>query len=147
MAKPVSTTFGKFRVLLGDDSDPIVYAAPCGFTSKSFNRTKNLSEQVIPDCDDPDAAADIIRDVVSKDWSIGGEGLLAAGSAMTWEGAYDSDVSVPVKIEIEFSTGTLTYTGRAHLNTFNVTGEQGGRVTASVEMSADGGLTRVSTLP
>lgn len=147
MAQPVTARFGKFRVLLGNDATPTVYSAPCGFTSKALNLIKNLAEIEIPDCADPDAAVDLARDAQSKDWNISGEGLLAAGSVETWLDAYYNSESVPVKVEIEFSTGTLTFTGRAHVNNFSMSAERAGRVTASVEMQADGGLVKTSTIP
>jgi len=54
MAKPKTIKSGMFRVLLGDGASPIVYSAPCGFTSKSMTITKELTDVNIPDCDDPD---------------------------------------------------------------------------------------------
>lgn len=147
MAQPVTARFGKFRVLLGNDATPTVYSAPCGFTSKALNLIKNLAEIEIPDCADPDAAVDLARDVQSKDWNISGEGLLAAGSVEAWLDAYDSSASVPVKVEIEFSSGTVTFVGHAHLSNFGMSAERAGRVTVSVEMQGDGALVKTSTIP
>lgn len=146
MAKPTTARFGKFRVLLGDSGSPIVYEAPCGFTSKSLTLTKNLSEVNLPDCDDPDAPAWVGRDVESLSASISGEGILAAESVEAWADAFESTESVPVKIEIEFSTGTITYTGLMHISQQTLGTEQGGRVTNNVEMQSDGELARQSTV-
>lgn len=146
MAAPVTARFGKFRVLLSDGASPEVFTAPCGFTSKSLQLTKNLSEVSIPDCDDPDAPITIGRDVESISAQISGEGVLAASSVETWLDAYDSTESVSVKVEVEFSTGTVTFTGRMHLSQMTLGAEQGGRVTIQVEMQSDGALTRASTI-
>ena len=78
MAQPTTARFGKFKVYLGDDGDPIVYTAPCGFTSKSLTLTKSLAEVNLPDCDDPDAVAWVGRDASSLSASVSGEGVLAA---------------------------------------------------------------------
>lgn len=146
MAAPTTARFGKFRVLLGSGSAPITYAAPCGFTSKSLTLSKSLTEVLLPDCDDPDAVIATGRDVQSTSWSVTGEGVMAAESADTWLEAFESADSVPVKVEVEFSSGTITWTGTAHIETIELGAEQGGRVTANVTMQGDGALARVSTL-
>lgn len=146
MAPPVTARFGKFRVLLGDDADPIVYAAPCGFTSKSLTLGKSLSEVSLPDCENPDAPIVIGRDVESITSSISGEGVLAASSVSTWLDAYESTESVPVKVEVEFATGIITWTGKMHVETLELGAEQGGRVTLNVSMQSDGALSRTDTL-
>lgn len=106
MATPVTARFGKFRVLLGNSAVPVVYAAPCGFTSKSLALSKSLSEVSLPDCDEPDAPIVIGRDVESISASVSGEGVLAASAVITWLAAYEKTDSVPVKIEIEFCPST-----------------------------------------
>ncbi|MBB3523082.1 phage tail tube protein [Rhizobium sp. BK456] len=146
MATPVTARFGKFRVLLGSGSGPIVYAAPCGFTSKSLSLTKSLSEVSLPDCDEPDAPIVLGRDVESISASVSGEGVLAAAAVTTWLDAYESTESIPVKIEIEFSSGTVTWTGNMHVESLELGAEQGGRVTLNVSMQSDGALVRTDTL-
>lgn len=145
MAPPVTARFGKFRVLLGNSATPIVYAAPCGFTSKSLNLGKSLSEVAIPDCDDPDKPIATGRDVESTTASVDGEGVLAASAVVTWLDAYESVDAVPVKIEVEFSSGTVTWTGFMHVETLEIGAEQGGRVTINVSLQSDGELVRTDT--
>jgi hypothetical protein len=140
MAQPVTAKFGKFRVMLGDGASPEIFAAPCGFTSKSLVLSKNLSEVNLPDCDDPDAPAWVGRDVESLTASISGEGVMAVESAPDWMAAFESTDSVNVKVEIEFPTITFVYTGRMHLSSLTLGAEQGGRVTCNVEMQSDGEL-------
>lgn len=145
MAPPVTARFGKFRVLLGDDASPIVYTSPCGFTSKSLTLTKELTDVNLPDCDDPDAVAWVGRDASSLSASVSGEGVMASQSVETWLDAFEDVESVPVKIEVEFPAKTITWTGRMHVSTFTAGAEQGGRVTANIEMQSDGELVRVVT--
>ncbi|MEZ0212436.1 MAG: phage tail tube protein [Xanthobacteraceae bacterium] len=146
MTAPVTARYGKFRILLGDGNTPEVFAAPCGFTSKSLQLSKNLSEVSIPDCDDPDAPINIGRDVESLSASISGEGVLAAASIGKWLAAYQSTESINVKVEVEFSVGIVTFSGAMHMSSLSLGAEQGGRVTISVEMQSDGALTPVSTI-
>ncbi|MBP2459587.1 MULTISPECIES: phage tail tube protein [unclassified Rhizobium] len=145
MAPPVTARFGKFRVLLGNAASPIAYAAPCGFTSKSLSLGKSLAEVIIPDCDDPDKPSATGRDVESTTASIDGEGVLAASAVTTWLDAYESVDSIPVKVEVEFSSGIVTWTGYMHVETLEIGAEQGGRVTINVSLQSDGELVRTDT--
>jgi hypothetical protein len=138
MAQPTTAKFGKFRVMLGDSASPIVYTSPCGFTSKSLTLTKDLTDVNLPDCADPDAVAWVGRDAASLSAAVSGEGVMAAESVEDWLDAWESSDSVPVKIEVEFPAKTITWTGRMHIATFTAGAEQGGRVTANVEMQSDG---------
>ena len=145
MAAPTTARFGKFKILLGDGADPEVFTAPCGFTSKSLQLTKNLTEVNLPDCDDPDAVAWVGRDAQSLSAQVSGEGVLNSESVDKWLAAFESVESISVKVIIEFPAKTITWTGKMHVSTFSPTSEQGGRVTASVELQSDGELARVTT--
>lgn len=119
----------------------ITYAAPCGFTSKSFTLAKNLTEVDIPDCLDPDAVAWIGRDAQNLSAVITGDGVAAVESVPAWNDAFKSVESVPAKVEIEFSTGTLTYTGLFQVDNLAFAAQQAARVTLSVNMQSDGVVT------
>lgn len=138
MAKPVTARFGKMLIKLGDGAEPEVFAAPCGLTTKSLTLSKNLNEVDIPDCDDPDAASWVGRDVQNLTASISGDGVLAAEAIPTWDSAFKDTYSVNVEISIEFETGTLLYEGAMHLESFEISAESGGRVQVSISMQSDG---------
>jgi hypothetical protein len=136
----VDTSAGAAPATAGQVTPPaaITYTAPCGFTSKSFTLTKNLQEIDIPDCDDPDAVAWIGRDAQNLSAAITGEGVAAAESVPTWNDAWQSVESIPAKVEIEFATGTLSYTGMFQVESLAFAAEQAGRVTLNVSMQSDG---------
>jgi predicted secreted protein len=142
MAQATTIKFSKFRVLLGDGASPEVFTAPCGFNSRSLKRTKGTNEIDIPDCSDEDAPAWVGREVKSLDWSVSGEGVLAAEAVAAWEDFFDSIDSRHVQIEIEFPApvGTITMNGSAHLTNYEVNGERGGKVQLSIELVGDGAL-------
>lgn len=142
MAQATRTKGGKVRVLLGSGTGPIVYTAPCGFTSKTVTLTKGLEEQAIPDCTDPDKVDWLGRDAVSLSMSISGEGVLAEESVETWLDAWESIDSVPVKVEIEFPAKTITWTGRMHVETMEATAPNGRTVTSNISMQSDGKMVR-----
>lgn len=144
MAQPVTTKGGKLRVLLGNSADPIVYAAPCGFTSKTLTISKGLEEVNIPDCDDPDKVDWVGRDATSLSMSVSGEGVLAQASVETWLDAVESVDSVPVKIELEFPTTTWTWTGLMQVESGEFGAPNGRRVTGNFSMQSDGPMVRTS---
>lgn len=143
MAKATTIKSGMFRVLLGSGSSPIVYAAQCGFTQRSLTLSKNLEEVNIPDCDDPDAIDWIGRDATSLSMSISGEGVLAEESVEEWLDAADSTDSVPVKVELEFPTKTITWTGYMHVESMEMGVANGGRATNNISLQSDGEMVRV----
>lgn len=145
MADPTTIKGGKVKVLLGDAADPIVYAAPCGFSQRTVTLNKGLEEVNLPDCEDPDAVNWIGRDAVSLSMSISGEGVLAQESVETWLDAFDDVESIPVKVEWQFPAKTITWTGRMHVENFEAGAQDGRRVTGNVSLQSDGKMTRVVT--
>ncbi|MGV1803486.1 phage tail tube protein [Agrobacterium vitis] len=143
MAQATAIRGGKIRVLIGNSANPIVYSAPCGFTSRSVSLDKGLEETSIPDCDDPDAVDWIGRDASSLSMSVSGEGVLAQESVETWLDAWESIDSVPVKVEAEFPAKTITWTGLMHVEKFEISGDNGKRASASISMQSDGKMVRV----
>lgn len=148
MAVPTTIKFGKMRVYLGDGESPEVFTAPCGFTERSFTRSKSLNETQLPDCESPDDPVVISRDVASIDWAVTGQGVLAAEAVDVWDAFYDSTESRNVKIEFVWPAplGTITYVGAAHLESFEIGATVGNRVTANISLAADGALTRTPAL-
>lgn len=133
------------RILLGSGAGPIVYAAPCGLTSKALTISKGLEEVSIPDCDDPTAMEWLGRDAVSLSMAVSGEGVLAQASVETWLDAVEAADSVPVKVELEFPTTTWTWTGFMHIESAELGAPSNtGRVTGNFSLQSDGEMVRTS---
>lgn len=142
MAPPETARFGKMLIKLGDGGTPTeVFAAPCGLTSKSIQFSKNLSEVDLPDCNDPDAATWLGRDVQNLSASVSGDGVLPADAVETWWNAFKSVDSINVEISIEYSTGTMLWEGAMHVENFEPNAEKGGRVQSGIAMQSDGEMT------
>jgi len=107
--------------------------------------SKGLQEVQVPDCDDPDKVDWMGRDATSLSMSVSGEGVLAAESVETWLDAFDDIESVPVKVEWEFPAKTVTWTGRAHIESLESGAANGQRATLNVSMQSDGEMVRVVT--
>lgn len=145
MAQATTIKGGKIRVLLGNDANPIVYSAPCGFTQRSITLNKGLEEVQIPDCTDPDKVDWVGRDATSLSMGISGEGVLASESVDTWIEGFESIDSIPVKVEWEFPAKTITWTGRMHIESMEVGANNGQRATNNVSLQSDGEMVRVTT--
>lgn len=145
MAQPETIKGGKVRVLLLDENSPNSYTAPCGFTSRSITLSKALNDFQIPDCDDPDAVDWLGRDAVSLSMTVSGEGVLAAESVETWLDAWEDVDAVGVKVEWEFTTKTVTWTGLMHVESVEVVAQNAQRATLAVSMQSDGAMTKAVT--
>lgn len=145
MAAATTIKFSKFRVLLGDGASPETFTAPCGFNSRSFNRSKTLNEISEPDCDDEDDPAWVGRDVVSLSWNVTGEGVLPEESVQMWEDFFNSSSSRNVRLELIYpgSVGTIAYVGKAHLQTYGIGANRGEKVTKNIDLQGDGSLVEV----
>ncbi len=144
MTQATTIKGGKVRIKL-ETSTPGTYATPCGFTSKTVSFAKGLEEVQVPDCDDPDKVDWLGRDATSLSMSVSGEGVLAEESIETWLAAWESIDSVKVKIEMEFPSKTITWSGSMHIENMEGVSPNGRRSTATISMQSDGEMTRVTT--
>lgn len=143
MAPPTTTRGGKLRVLL-DLTGGGTYTAPCGFNSKTVTFSKGLEEILLSDCDNPDDIPWVGRDATQLSMSVSGEGVLADESRDTWFDAFHQTDSVASKVEIEFAASTETWTGLMHIESLEVAGQNGRRVTLNVSMQSDGEMVRTT---
>ncbi|MCB5412250.1 phage tail protein [Pseudogemmobacter faecipullorum] len=145
MARPPrapTVQFSKFYVRLSDGAVAPAFIAPCGFTSKSFSRSKTFGETNVPACPDEDKPSWTERDVQSMTSSISGDGVLMKSAVATWEAALASVESIECEVELVYPDGdSELYTGFYHLESFEITGTKGERVTASIAMQSDGEVT------
>lgn len=143
MAEATGIKGGRIKVMLGNDADPIVYGVPCGLTQRTLTFNKGLEEFQLPDCDDPDLVSWMGRDATSLSMSIGGEMVIAEESVETWLDAVESEDSTPIKVVAEFPAKTITWTGNAHVESLEITGQNNRRSTGTVSLQSDGKMTRV----
>jgi len=136
---------GKVMVFLGNNANPTVYTAPCGFLSRSASFSRSLNETRIPDCDDPDAPDWVVRDVTSLSMSISGEGVLAESNIEVWMNAFNTAEPAKVKVECTFKNKKVTYTGEMQLESFEINAPNGETVSVNVSMQSSGEMVAVVT--
>ena len=144
MAQPTTAKFGKMQVMLGTGA-PIVYAAPCGFTSKGVTISKNLQEVNIPDCDNPDDPIWVGRDVQSQSCTITGDGVAAAESVEDWDTASMATASIPMKVGDRLRHRQENHNGNFHVDSEAFAADAGGRVTLAINAQSDGEVTATWT--
>jgi len=143
MALALVVAFDGFVLTVGDGASPEVFTAPCAFSSRALNLTKNLNEIILPDCDEEAKAGWIVRDPLSMSWDVTGEGILDEGSIDIWDEWFlESTSSRHIQITITTDTGDLVYLGRAHLQTWNRTAEAHNFLRYNVAIAGSGPLTR-----
>lgn len=141
MVAAATFRFSGYRVLLGDGADPEVFAAPCGFTERSFSLNRELSETNTPDCSDEDAPSWLERDVTSMSASINGTGVLEATALPIWLAILDTTVSFNARVELWREGAKVGHwQGAFALESFETSGTKGERVNVTVAMRSDGAI-------
>ena len=84
MAQATTSTFGNFKILIGDGGSPTETFAPiCGLTSKGISFDSDASEVEVPDCTNEDLPSYKEAGIKSNKVSITGSGMWAAQSHAT----------------------------------------------------------------
>lgn len=132
----------KLYISIGDGAVPEVFTKPCGLNSRGLTLTKNMNDQPIPDCDDPDAPTWVGRSVETLSGEATGSGVLDADALPVWQDAFNSTDSVTTRVGIEAPPAQNGgyYEGKMHLSSFAITGDQGNYINVAVTFTSDGQL-------
>lgn len=134
--------YSGIKVLLGDDAEPEVFSAPCGFTERSLTLNKTFGEVNIPDCSNEDIASWVGRDVISKSATLSGSGVLDASALATWQAFFATDTSRNARLELHRNGAKVGHwQGAFHLESLEVGGSQGQKATITVTLQSDGEVT------
>jgi predicted secreted protein len=146
MARPTTANASKLSIWVGTETSPQTFTAPCGLTTRGIQFTSNTNEVQVPDCDDPDAPAWIERAIQTLSASISGSGVLAKEFLTTWQDWYFNAQARDTRIIIDWGAGvTNKYDGRFVLQTFNITGELGGKIQIEISLLNDGQVVTSAT--
>ncbi|WP_417419341.1 phage tail tube protein [Hoeflea sp.] len=147
-----ATTMRYEQMILEVETTPAsgTYAALCGLTDVTINRTSNIDTTEIPDCDDESLPLSIERAVRSQEVTISATGVWALQSHETimdwWYGGGTLNIRLRnAKVEADGATGdTETEAGPAILVSLNNSRTKGQKVTAELEINFDGVPTRTA---
>lgn len=145
MARATTENFHQMVVEIETDT-PGVYSKICGVTSRSVNRTSNMSTSEVPDCDDESLPASVERAVQSQEVTISGTGVWASQSHGTMLNWWYSGATKNIRVgHLNAAVGETEYeSGPAYLASINNTAERGSKVTSEIEIQFDGLPTRTA---
>ena len=143
MAQATTIKFGKCMLLLGDGESSETFAAPCGVQELTMTVNIETSNVNLPDCDDPDLASWLQTDIVSKQMTISGNGVLDTAAMQTWQNWWLSDLpseerNVRWYRDLTAGQGGGYFLAPAVLTNYEETGQRGQRWTNSFAIALNG---------
>lgn len=138
MAQATTSTFGQFKLFLGDGVTPTEGFTPiCGLTSKGINYETETNTVEVPDCSDEDLPAYKEEGAKSYAVTLTGSGMWAAQSHGTLIEWWKSGAAKNIKVQyVQANTGDVEFVnGPAILKSLGSTVEKGGRLTAEISLA------------
>lgn len=145
MARPTTLRGSRFLIQIGDGGSPELFVAPCALNAKSFNRSANVNEFEVADCNEPDDPVWVERVKSAFTAGLSGSGTLARESLDLYEEFFASVDSRLCRVVIDYPVGPRTYEGRFHLSSFNIAGNNGELINVELELVSDGPVEPVVT--
>jgi len=148
MAKATTAKFEEMILEVETTPGSGTYAAICGMTDVTINRTSNIDTSEIPDCDDESLPLSLERQVRSQEVTVSATGVWALQSnemMLDWwySGATKNIRLRNAKVENDGEVGdTYAESGPALLASLNNSRTKGSKVSAELEIQFDGVPTR-----
>jgi hypothetical protein len=151
MAAPTTARFGAGYIEVETRATPGTFTKVCGFNEIEIALDKDLNDTTVPDCDNPDAAAWVQRDVVSRSATFSCSGVAAKVSLSLLDQSENSDLSSNIRITIGgmgIGTGSPALVNRRYAGKFHtkhtLTGERGNKWQIEFSGESDGEVTITS---
>jgi predicted secreted protein len=144
MAAVKHTRGVKLLLKVGDGAEPEVFAQYCSINAeRGITFTATTNDVDIPDCEDPDLLAWVVREKASLSVSVTGSGTLNTPDVEDFFAWFNSPDAKNCKIIVDVAAadGGVTFTGAFHLTEFSLTGNRGEKMQASVSLASDGAIT------
>lgn len=133
----------KLLIKVGDGASPETFAHYCSINAeREFALEANVNESINIDCDDPDAAAWVDREVESLSGQITGAGTMNTPDwreLRTWFTSGEPR-NVQVVLNVSAVDGGEIATGAFLLTNLSKTGDRGGKIQASMTLQSTGPL-------
>ena len=132
-----TSTFGEFLIKVGVGAT----AFECGLKSKNWKITADVSETVVPKCDDPDGPAWPERAVRGLSFDIGGSGIADSGTSFEQARSWImSAAAEQVKIYPAGASGGY-FSGNMVATSFGNEASHGEKTTFDFAAQSDGEMT------
>lgn len=142
----VKTLAGESLLIqIGDGATPTeTFTHDCLInTDRGINFSADVTDVMVPDCDDPEAPAWKQRFIDGLSGDISGSGVLHTASVETWKTWFDSGDSknVRVNLNVAGALGGGYFSGAFKLSAFNISGTRKNNSTAEVTLVSHGAIT------
>jgi predicted secreted protein len=134
----------KLVLKIGDGASPEVFTAMCSINAErgiTFNA--QTRDETIPDCSDLEAIAWVAREKETLSVDVTGGGMLDKANVKTMWDFFEADTSTNCQIVLDDDTAAnvITFEGAFQLTSFELSGNRGEKVAASLSLSSDGAVT------
>ncbi len=142
MALPTTLSFNSLVVAIGNGANPEVFAAPAGFTDKSYKTKIATGSTDVPDATNADLP--MWQEIEAKTISgeITGSGVLAMADLPMWRAWYLS--GQPKNVQVQFPGNAAAGGGNdefaAVLTDFEITAKKGEKCAISVTIESTGAI-------
>lgn len=134
----------KLLIKVGDGAAPEVFTAFCTVNAaRSIAGEAATNDFNIPDCEDPDAMGWLAREKVSLSYSLSGAGILNTPDVEVFADYLADPLSrnCEIIVDVPAADGGVIFAGKFHLTAFEITGDRGGKMEATISMVSDGEVT------
>jgi hypothetical protein len=135
-------------IMVGDGATPEVFTAYCTVNAaRSITGEAATNDFNIPDCTDPDALGWLAREKVSLAYSLSGAGILNTPDVTLFADflADPNSRNCQIVVDVPAADGGVIFAGPFHLTKFDITGNRGAKMEATITMISDGEVTVTPT--
>ena len=148
-SNPVKHARGvKLLIMVGDGATPEVFTAFCTINAaRSVVGEAATNDFNIPDCDNPDLMGGLAREKVSLSYSATGAGILNTPDVQEFADwlADENSRNCQIVVDVPASDGGVIFAGAFHLTHFEITGNRGAKMEATLTLISDGEVTVTAT--
>jgi len=139
----------KLLLLVGQqDGPPETFVAYCTINAaRSVAGDAATNDFNIPDCDDPDAMGWLAREKVSLSYSATGSGILNTPDTIEFTEWLADPLprNCQIIVDVPAVDGGVIFAGLFHLVHFEITGDRGSKMEATLNLVSDGEVTVTAT--
>jgi hypothetical protein len=146
---PVKYASGvKLLIMVGDGGSPEIFTAFCTINAaRSVVGDAATNDFNIPDCEDPDALGWLAREKVSLSYSATGAGILNTPDVQAFTDwlADPNSRNCQIVVDIPATDGGVIFAGPFHHTHFEITGDRGAKMAATLNLISDGEILVTAT--
>jgi hypothetical protein len=136
-------------VMVGDGGSPEVFTAFCTINAvRTLVGDTKTNDFNIPDCTDQDALGWLAREKISIEYTVTGQGILNTPDVIEFSEwlADTASRNCQIVVDVPNADGGVVFAGPFHLTHFELTGDRGTKMEATLTLISDGEIVVTPTL-